>query len=199
MRSPNHLTTLPQRSNLHKFIENLRRKSLGNDRISKLQGVLDWSRISHNSLKSLWTSARIFVKAASTSSSSKQKARSSKKRAKSKPSNEPTPELLMPRNSQLTSTASGSTSIRLPRPAPGGVSYYTPQEAAIDNNADLSWTDKKLNKEAMVEKGMVLCKYTRLNLNQLIKGSSQAQIKGIFWPDVLAIWPKTAKVECTCT
>jgi hypothetical protein len=45
---------------------------------------------------------------------------------------------------------------------------------------------------------MVLCKYTRLNLNQLIKGSSQAQIKGIFWPDVLAIWPKTAKVECTC-
>jgi hypothetical protein len=78
----------------------------------------------------------------------------------------------MPRNSQLTSTASGSTSIRLPRPAPGEVSYYTPQEAAIDNNADLSWTDKKLNKEAMVEKGMVLCKYTRLNLNQGLKPSS---------------------------
>ena len=69
------------------------------------------------------------------------------------------------------STSIGSTVIRFPRPADGGV-IYTPQEAAnigynIDNNANLSWTDKKLHKEAIVAKGIVPCQYTRLN--QLIK------------------------------
>ena len=67
---------------------------------------------------------------------------------------------LVPRNSQSMTTACGATVNRLSfRPADGGF-LYTHQEAAtiqynIDNNANLTQTDKKLHKEAMIAKGLV--------------------------------------------